>query len=135
MSLKNSVTQSEDNLQGKVWTRLWTEYPFLRRRVWHVANQRADRKEASRVQAMGVLSGVWDLHMYFKKQYVIFECKTKDGRLSRDRIVKGRKIFGQQEWGEIMSEEGAWCYVFRSEEEFFTQLHEVFFRLNFVIPK
>lgn len=129
------MNTSEDNLQYRVWLRLWRDYPFLRRRVWHVANQRKDRQEASRLQSMGVLSGVWDLHMYFKGQFVIWEAKTEHGQLTRDRIVNGRKVFGQQEWGDIMEAEGAWKYVFRTEEQFFVQLHEVFSRLNFVIPK
>lgn len=132
---KNGLSQSEDNMQYKIWQRLWKDYPFLRRRVWHVANQRKDRQEASRVQSMGVLAGVWDLHMYFRGQYIIFEGKVGKNQLTTDRIVSGRKIFGQKEWGEIMESEGAWSYVFRSEEEFFRCLHEVLGKLNFVIPK
>jgi len=139
MSDKKTVTslpvQSEDNLQYRVWQRLWNEYPQLRRRVWHVANQRKDKQEASRVQSMGVLSGVWDLHMYLKGQYIIWEAKSEHGTLTRDRVVNGRKVFGQQEWGEIMRAEGAWTYIFRSETEFFTQLNEVLKKLNFVISK
>lgn len=132
---KMVTSQSEDNMQYKIWQRLWRDYPFLRRRVWHVANQRQNKQEASRVQSMGVLSGVWDLHMYFRGQFVIFEGKVGNNQLSVDRIVNGRKVFGQREWGEIMVGEGAWSYVFREEEQFFQCLHDVFKRLNFEIPK
>lgn len=117
---------SEDRLQSNIWSRLWNEYPQLRRRVWHVPNQGASLKEGVRLKSMGVLEGVWDLHMFYRRRYVIFEGKVGNNQLTKDRIDrKGRKHFGQKEWGEIMAGEGALTYVFRSEEQFFQQLDEV----------
>ena len=124
---------TEDQLQAKVWKRLWKEYPHLRRRIWHVANQgAASQIRGVLLKAMGLLEGVWDLHMFYRNQYVIFEGKVGNNQLTKDRIDKrtGRKHFGQKEWGELMTQEGAWTYVFRTEEQFFEQLEEVLVRIE-----
>ena len=122
---------TEDQMQANIWKRLWNEYPALRRLIWHVANQGASQREGVRLQAMGVLAGVWDLHMYYRKQYVIFEGKVGNNQLTRDWVDRrGKKHFGQYEWGELMATNGAWRYVFRSEDEFFKQLEEVLTKLG-----
>lgn len=129
---ENNLDPSEDQLQAQIWKRLWNEYPLLRRRVWHVPNQGSSQREGVRLQAMGVLAGVWDLHLYLRGQYVIFEGKVGANQLTRDRVDRhGRKHFGQKEWGEIMTAEGAWSFVFRTEQEFFMQLEEVLTKLQF----
>lgn len=121
-----NLTPSEDAMQATIWKRLWNEYPALRRKVWHVPNQGSSLKEGVRLQAMGVLAGVWDLHMYLRGQFHIWEGKVGTNQLTRDRVDrKGRRHYGQLEWGEIMAGEGAVRHVFRSEVEFFTQLDEV----------
>lgn len=123
---QGKMVPSEDAMQAAIWRRLWNEYPNLRRRIWHVPNQGSSLKEGVRLQAMGVLAGVWDLHMYLRGQFHIWEGKVGNNQLTRDRTdSKGRKHFGQLEWGEIMAGEGAIRHVFRSEEEFFVELEKI----------
>jgi hypothetical protein len=125
------IKRSEDNLQSIIWKRLWNNYPELRRCIWHVPNQGSSMKEGVRLKAMGVLAGVWDLHLFYKGEFHIWELKSKTGKLSRSRIGnKGKLCFGQFEWGELMALHGAYRHVCRTEQEFFTELDELLNRLN-----
>ena len=115
---------TEDQMQVAIWKRLWNTYPQLRRKVWHVPNEgNANAIEGARMKAKGVLEGVWDLHIFHQGYFIIAEGKVGGNQLTKDRIdKKGKKHFGQEEWGEVMRREGALAFVFRSEEEFFNKL-------------
>src|SRR5690349_5324079 len=104
---EGDLSPTEDQMQARIWKRVWNEYPALRRCVWHVPNQGSSQKEGVRLQAMGVLAGVWDLHMMWRGRFHIWEGKVGNNQPTRDRVDrKGRKHFGQQEWGEIMAAQG-----------------------------
>ena len=110
---------SEDVLQAKCWEWAWNTYPQLRRKFWAVPNGGwRNAIEASKLKATGTLEGVWDMHCYVKKQFYIIEFKVGGNQLTVDRVVKGKKHFGQKEWGEIMEAEGAIKFVCRTEDEF-----------------
>lgn len=127
-----NLTPTEDQLQARIWARLWNNYPNLRRLCWHVPNQGSSLKEGIRLQAMGVLPGVWDLHMFIKGQFHIWEIKTGTNQLTKDRVDrKGRKHYGQKEWGELMAANGAIRHISRTEEDFFQQLEEMLRMLEY----
>ena len=86
------LNPTEDQMQASIWKRLWQEHPQLRRRIWHVPNQGSSLKEGVRLKAMGVLEGVWDLHMFIAGQYVIFEGKVGNNQLTKDRVDRKGKI-------------------------------------------
>ena len=66
---------------------------------------------------MGLLSGVWDLHCFYLGKYHIIETKVGDNQLTRDRVVNGKKVYGQKEWGELMAAHGAIRHIYRTLEE------------------
>ena len=112
---------SEDRLQSDIWVRAWTEYPEARRHMWAVPNGFYMTASDARIaRATGLLPGVWDLHLFWYGHFYIFENKVGNNQLTVDRIVNGKKHFGQKEWGELMVAHGAKSYVIRSEEQFFT---------------
>lgn len=117
------MSPTEDRLQSVIWRRLWNQYPQLRRLVWHVPNQGSSTREGVRLQGMGVLAGVWDIHMLWMGVFHIWELKVGSNQLTRDRVdKKGRKHFGQVEWGELMSKHGAIRHICRTEDDFFKEL-------------
>ncbi len=116
--------QTEDQLQASLWTYFWNNYPNARHHMWAVPNSAIGNattaKDAARIRtlkATGLLSGVWDLHVYWHGQFHIIECKVGNNGLTVDRIIGGRKVFGQKEWGERMASHGATRHIIRSLEE------------------
>lgn len=115
---------TEDQQQAAIWKRLWAQYPVLRRKCWHVPNEgNSNAVEGARMKAKGVLEGVWDLHIFHQGYFIIAEGKVGGNTLTVDRIDrKGKKHFGQKEWGALLSNEGAIAFTFHSEEAFFQTL-------------
>lgn len=110
--------RTEDQLQAEFWERCWNEFPQARRCMWAVPNgENRHPAEAARMKALGLLPGVWDLHLFWKGQFHIIEAKVGSNGLTVDRVAKGRKIYGQKEWGEIMALHGAHRHIFRTVEE------------------
>lgn len=109
---------NELQLQSKLWEWAWNNLPNNRKQFWAVPNGlKLNPVQAAWGKASGLLSGVWDLHAFHLGQFHIIEAKTEYGELTRDRIVKGRPIFGQFEWGELMASHGAHRHLFRTLEE------------------
>jgi penicillin-binding protein-related factor A (putative recombinase) len=52
-------------------------------------------------KATGLLAGVWDLHCFYKGQFLAFELKVKGNKLSDEQL----------KWGELMQKSGAICVV------------------------
>lgn len=75
-------------------------------------------REAMKMKATGTLEGVWDLHCFYQGQFHIIEMKVGNNQLTIDRVIKGKKHFGQKEWGELMAQHGAKKYVCRTLEQF-----------------
>lgn len=99
---------SEDQLQAEFFQRVWNEYPQLRRCMWAIPNGgKRDMRTAITLKATGVLSGVWDLHLFYKNRFHIIETKVGRNDLS-DK---------QKEWGATMVANGATAYVYRTIEE------------------
>lgn len=109
---------SEDQLQSAFWQWAWNEYPQFRKLMWAVPNGlRLSAPARSLAKATGLLSGVWDMHAYYRGQLHIIEAKIGNNQLTVDRIVNGKKVFGQKEWGELMAEHGAIRHIYRTLEE------------------
>lgn len=115
---------SEDQLQAKFWQHTWNNYPELRHHMWAVPNsaigEATNTKDMIRIttlKATGLLSGVWDLHCYWKGKFHIIETKVPGGQLTVGRVIKNRKVYGQKEWGERMAEHGATRHIYHTLEE------------------
>lgn len=100
---------SEDKLQAKLFQWVWNSQIIPRGCMWAVPNGgKRDKITANTLKATGVVSGVWDLHVFYKGKFFIIETKTEAGRLSAS----------QKEWKKTMIEHGAAkCYVYRNLEE------------------
>ena len=111
--------QSEDQLQAAAWILAWNEYPALRRHIWHVPNGGSRNAiEAAKLKATGQLAGVWDWHCFYQNKFYIIEFKVGNNQLTVDRVdSKGKKHFGQKEWGELMVTNGATAFVVRSIDD------------------
>lgn len=109
---------TEDQLQASLWSWAWNEYPDHRRQMWAVPNDcHVSQIEANRLKSCGLLSGVWDMHCFNLGQFHIIEAKTGNNQLTVDRIVKGKKVYGQKEWGELMACHGAIRHIYRTLDE------------------
>ena len=111
---------SEDQLQAEMFKWVWNTYPQLRHHIWAVPNGAVlDIRTAQKMKATGLLSGVWDLHMFWRSHFYVFEQKVGKNQLTRDRLSKsGARIYGQLEWGERMRAHGATTYIIRTLEQF-----------------
>ena len=122
---------SEDVLQARCYEWAWNNHPRLRRRMWAVPNGGwRNAIEAQKLKATGTLEGVWDFHIYLAKQLYIIEFKVGSNQLTVDRVVKGKRHYGQKEWGEIMEREGAINFVCRTEDEFKAVIHQILSNLR-----
>lgn len=116
---------TEDQIQAEFWKYCWNTHKHARRHMWSVPNKAIgliastkDQIHMNTLKATGLLEGVWDLHLFWKGILHIFETKTESGQLTVDRIdKKGKKHFGQKEWGELMVSHGAVSHIYRSPEE------------------
>lgn len=99
---------SEDQLQAKCFQLTWNHFPFLRKKFWAVPNG-GDRNliTAKKLQATGVIPGVWDIHFFFQGRFTIVEMKVEPNILSQPQI----------DWGTMMAEEGANKFVVYDVEE------------------
>lgn len=116
--------KSEDQLQAFCWQWAWNQYPEARRLLWAVPNG-GDRDEitAAKLKATGVLSGVHDVHFFWKGKFTTFEFKYGNNDLTRDGLVKGRggrmrRVYGQLEWGQKIQEHGGTWYKIKTFIEF-----------------
>jgi hypothetical protein len=106
---------NENQLQAALFTWAWNTYPQFQRMMWAVPNGQARTPyERNIAKATGLLAGVWDLHCFTPAgRFAILETKWGTNDLTVDRVVGGKRIFGQKEWGEIMVRNGALAYVYR----------------------
>lgn len=109
---------SEDQIQAAFWLRAWNEYPHARRHMWAVPNGlHLAPIHAAKAKSTGLLSGVWDLHLFWAGQFHIIETKRPGQTLTVDRVVNGKKVYGQKEWGGLMASHGAIRHIYTSVEE------------------
>lgn len=109
---------TEERLQSEFWAWAWNTHPQARHHMWAVPNGlHLSAPQAAKARATGLLPGVWDLHIFWRGKFHIIETKTGNNGLTRDRIVNGRKVFGQYEWGERMASHGAHRHIYRTLEE------------------
>lgn len=117
--MDTSTYTSEDYLQSKCIEWSWNYRPQTRRLIWAVPNGGfRNMIEAMKMKATGTLEGVWDIHFYWHGQFNIIEMKVGNNQLSVDRVLKGKKHYGQKEWGELMERHGARKFVCRSLEDY-----------------
>ena len=119
MSSYSTVTAvTESQLQAQFWEHVWNNYQQLRFHMWAVPNGgNRNPVEAAKLKATGLLSGVWDLHLFWKGKLHIIETKLPGNSLTVTRIVKGKKIYGQKEWGELMAAHGAIPHIYHTLPE------------------
>jgi len=99
---------TEDQLQAQFYQHVWNHYPQLRRCIWSVPNGGSRHiMEAVKLKATGMLSGVWDLHVFYRGRFYIIETKVGRNSLSA----------AQQQWRDIMLQQGAEAFVYRTLEE------------------
>jgi hypothetical protein len=99
--------------------------------MWAVPNGfKLNPIQAQLAKATGLLSGVWDLHVFYNNQFHIIETKWGSNDLTTDRIVNGKKTYGQKEWGEIMASHGAVRHVYRSQPEGVRVVEGIFGKLD-----
>jgi len=128
------TTLTEDQQQAKFWEWAWNTHPQFRRQMWAVPNSaigqiisKKDAIQAQKMKATGLLEGVWDMHCFNKNQFSIIEMKVKGNYLTVDHIdAKGKKHYGQKEWGELMASHGAIRYVCYSFEEAISAFNKIF---------
>ena len=114
----SEIYKSEDQLQSSAWTLAWNEYTALRRHIWHVPNGGSRNKiEAAKLKGMGQLAGVWDWHCFYAGRFYIIEFKVGNNQLTLDKVVNGKKHFGQSEWGAIMVGSGATAFICRNIDD------------------
>lgn len=107
---------SEDQLQAQFFQYVWNYYPQLRRCLWAVPNGGYRNKlEAMKLKATGTLAGVWDLHLFYKKQFYIIETKVGKNKLSK----------AQEEWRDVMVKQGAKQYIYTSLDEGIQIIEEI----------
>jgi|GEM_PF-3374644 len=103
------IFKNEDQLQAYCWQLAWNFFPQHRGKMWAVPNGGdRDIRVAKKLQATGVLPGVWDLHCYCNNRLTIIEMKAENGVLSEK----------QTKWGNLMIVEGAWSYVCYTVKQF-----------------
>lgn len=87
---------TEDQLQAACFQWAWNNYPELHYCMWHVPNgKRRTRVEAAQLQAMGVIPGVWDVHIYYTNQLHIVEFKVGANDLTAGQVRFGQRV-GEQ---------------------------------------
>lgn len=92
---------TEDQFQAELFEWFWNTLPEARRCLWAVPNGGwRHAGQLKLLQATGVVAGVWDLHLFWRGQFYIFELKVGDNKLQPD----------QRKWGALMLEQGAECY-------------------------
>lgn len=112
--------QSELQLQSECFQWSWKEFPKSRRLFWAVPNGGLRTMlDANNFKASGVIEGIWDSHLFYHNKLYIFEFKVGKNTLTIDHVdKKGKKHFGQKEWGCMMELHGAEKYVIRDFEQF-----------------
>lgn len=109
---------TEDQIQAEFWRRAWNEYPHARRHMWAVPNGlKLSPINAQLAKSTGLLSGVWDLHLFWRGTLHIIETKRPGQQLTVDRVVNGKKVYGQKEWGELMASHGAIRHIYHTVDE------------------
>lgn len=117
---------SENQLQAAFWLRAWNDYPQARRHMWAVPNGlHLNPIAANLAKSTGLLSGVWDLHLFWRGQLHIIETKLPGQSLTTDRIVKGKRVYGQKEWGEMMAAHGAIRHIYHTVDEGLEIFHRI----------
>lgn len=106
---KSSGYANEDQFQAACFEWAWNYLPQTRRLLWHVPNGGArNAKEASKLKAMGVVPGVFDLHLLWHGVLWVIELKVGLNSQSNEQI----------KWGEAVRAHGAQTYEIRDLEQF-----------------
>lgn len=95
----NEIT--EDQFQAELYMWFHNALPEARRCLWAVPNGGwRHAGQLKLLEATGVVAGVWDLHLYWRGQFYIFELKVGSNTLSTP----------QKKWGALMLDQGAETY-------------------------
>lgn len=119
------IYKSEAELQADFWKWAWNTHPEAQHHMWAVPNDAVGRittleqqKKANLLKATGLLGGVWDLHLFWEGTLHIIETKLPGNYLTTTRIdSKGRKHYGQREWGERMATHGAQRHIYQTLQQ------------------
>lgn len=96
---------SEDTLQAECYQWFHNQFPKLRGLLYAVPNGGYRKgREAMKLKATGVVSGVHDMQLQYRGCHYTFELKVDGNKLSAAQI----------KWWNIMEEHGAVCFEIRS---------------------
>ena len=100
-------------LQAKIFTWMWNEYPELRYLCFSVTNNLTTETEDARrkmgqLKSLGVVKGVLDLIFYYKGRMYAFDIKVGKDKLSTE----------QKEFIAAITKQGGYGCEIRSLEEF-----------------
>ena len=112
---------SEDRLQQICFTWHWNTYREQRGLLWHVDNNSQGGRVGKIKKALGVVSGVSDLHYARKGKIHFFELKTEDEK-------KSNQSKAQKEWQRKVELEGFDYHLIRTFTEFkqkITSINEI----------
>ncbi len=88
---------SEEKLQSVCFQWFHNTYPSLRGLLWHVPNGgKRSLNEANKFKAIGVVSGVADLHFFYNGKIYFLELKVEGGKQSANQKAWEDAIVAQQ---------------------------------------
>jgi hypothetical protein len=103
------MEKSEDKIQSECFQWAWNERPETRRCLFAVPNGgKRDKREAMKLKATGVVSGIPDMIFIWENRSWAFELKTETGFLSTN----------QMSCIDALEKQGCGVFVIRSKEEF-----------------
>jgi len=107
---------SEERLQSECYQWFHNNYTSLRGLLWHVPNggQRSVT-EANKFKAIGLVSGVSDLHFFYNGQMYFIELKVETGRLSENQV----------KWIEAINKQNGEVVVIRDLQTFKNFINDI----------
>lgn len=103
---------NEKQLQSKIVIEFSQKLPELRGCLWATMNRTLSLKDGQTQMAMGMIAGVSDLILFYKKKMVALEIKVVG------KIHKKQHIERQLEWGKQIEANGGRYFVITSVFEF-----------------
>lgn len=103
---------NEKQLQSKIVIDFSHKMPELRGCLWATANRTFSIKDGQTQMAMGMIPGVSDLILFYKKRMVALEVKVIG------KIHKKEHIERQLEWGKKIEANGGRYFIITSVADF-----------------
>lgn len=124
----NKAGQTHDQLQAACYQWACKAYhPFVFGRLICIPNDMhaGNTVRYKQYEAIGVTPGVWDMVFFWLHEVVWWEFKVGSDKLSKTRIVKGKKKRGQLEHAATLLPFGHKFFVASEEHEFQQQFKNI----------